>query len=260
MRQVVGGVGALLVQAVRTAVDLQAAVLEPAAFGGIGAAVGGAVGPLRQGHDDALHAVLAGLQQLNGDVRRVADSYADLDAEVAAGFDAARAVSRTTDTAGGTVHAAHTGTPVAGAGGVLAGLWGSGVGTTVAAVAGADAGPGEPRSVSTVVDYLRAAGVGRAGHEPLPGDAFSGGPAGFGDWLDADPAHQTHVGVIHVYRGDVRALADIPGGVRAGDVVVVDPDLVAVATAGGPSPSLVNHGPVTADLGTRAPVRVYRPL
>lgn len=269
MRHVVGGVGALLVHAVRTAVDLGSLALDARSFGGFGAPVAAAQQQLQGGHADALDALLRGLQRTNGDVRRVADAYEQLDGEVAAAF-------RSTATPGsdpaapgrGTGTASSPDTPAAGTGsgsatgGLLAGLWGSGVGTAVAGHARGHVGAGEPASVANVVGYLRDGGVGRLDAEPLPTDAFHG-PATFGDWLDRDPHHQTQVGVIHVYRGDVRDLSDIPGGVREGDVVVIDPDVIGVATAAAPAgttATLANHGPLDPDLGHRASVRVYRPL
>ena len=263
MRQVVGGVGALLVHAVRTAVDLGATTLDPAGFGAFGSVVAGAQQELQGRHVDALDALLRGLQRVNGDVRRVADAYEQADHDVATGFGGVTArgpVAPGTDGLPATAaQAAGTGNAT---GGLLAGLWGSGVGTAVAGYARDHVGAGEPSSVVNVVGYLRDGGVGRVADTPLPTNAFDG-PTSFADWLDSDPAHQTHVGVIHVYRGDVRDLADIPGGVRAGDVVVIDPDVIGVATAAaapGTTAALANHGPLDPDLGHRASVRVYRPL
>lgn len=244
MRQVVGGIGALLVHAVRTAVDVGSTTLDARGFGAFGAAVGAAQQDLQSNHVDALDGLLAGLQRVNRDVRRVADAYEQIDHEVATGFGGVR------DGLGGAT------------GGLLAGLWGSGVGPAVAGYARDHAGAGEPASVDNVVGYLRDGGVGRVADAPLPSDRFAG-PTSFADWLDSDPANQTHVGVIHVYRGDVRDLADIPGGVRAGDVVVIDPDVIGVATAAaapGAAVPLANHGPLDTDLGHRTSVRVYRPL
>ncbi|MHA3703198.1 WXG100 family type VII secretion target [Jatrophihabitans sp. YIM 134969] len=262
----VGGVGALLVHAVRTAVDLGATTLDPRGFGAFGSPVATAQQALQERHVDALEGLLDGLQRVNGDIRRVADAYEQLDGSVAAGF---RATGSSGDDG---VHEGSVGTGVVApapgdvaaghpAGGLLAGLWGSGVGSAVADHARLHVGDGEPSSVVNVVGYLRDGGVGRVGSDPLPSGSFDG-PTSFADWLDSDPHHQTQVGVIHVYRGDVRDLADIPGGVRAGDVVVVEPDVIGVATtsaaAGGVQ--LVNHGPLDPDLGHRAAVRVYRPL
>ena len=257
MRHVVGGVGALLVHAVRTAVDLGATALDAQGFGAFGAPVAAAQQDLQSHHVDALDALLHGLQRVNGDVRRVADAYELLDREVAREFDATR-------TTGPAAAAAAPGGAATGnaAGGLLASLWGSGVGTAVADHARLDAGAGEPSSVVNVVGYLRDGGVGRVVTDPLPAGEFEG-PTSFANWLDSDPAHQTQIGVIHVYRGDVRDLADIPGGVRAGDVVVIDPDVIGVATApatAGTAASLANAGPLDPDLGHRASVRVYRPL
>lgn len=272
MRQVVGGVGALLVHAVSTAVDVGSARLDARGFGAFGGAVAAAQQDLQSHHVDALDALLAGLQRVNADVRRVADAYEQIDREVAAGFGGAR--DRLPGTAGSDTAAGHGTSPTSAlvtptgagpgnaAGGLLAGLWGSGVGTAVAGHAREHAGAGEPFSVVNVVGYLRDGGVGHVAETPLPDGRFAG-PTSFADWLDSDPANQTHVGVIHVYRGDVRDLADIPGGVREGDVVVIDPDVIGVATAGaapGATVPLANHGPLDTDLGHRASVRVYRPL
>lgn len=263
MRHVVGGVGALLVHAVRTAVDLGAAALDPQGFGAFGAPVAAAQQDLQGQHVDALDALLRGLQRMNGDVRRVADAYELLDREVAQGFRTTGFDAASTD--GGTSPAPATAPGAAtgnAAGGLLASLWGSGVGTAVADHARLHAGAGEPSSVVNVVGYLRDGGVGRVVADPLPTGEFEG-PTSFADWLDSDPTHQTQIGVIHVYRGDVRDLADIPGGVREGDVVVIDPDVIGVATAAAPAgttASLANAGPLDPGLGHRASVRVYRPL
>ena len=68
--------------------------------------------------------------------------------------------------------------------------------------------------------------------------------------------------MINVYEGSVRTLADVPGGVRPGDVVVVDnyAGTREIGAVVGPQDRLLNHGRVDIDFSRGAAVRVYRPI
>ncbi|HKN99812.1 MAG TPA: WXG100 family type VII secretion target, partial [Pseudonocardiaceae bacterium] len=116
----------------------------------------------------------------------------------------------------------------------------------------------QPASVSNVVGYLTAAGVGN----PAAGIPTSS-PHDFVSWLDASPEHQAQLGVIGVYSGAARGFGDVPGGVHNGDVVVIDPGAGDSATTLGVianSGQLYNNGLVQPDFGDVATLRVYRPM
>jgi hypothetical protein len=179
----------------------------------------------------ALQSLLKGLQAVNDLIKKSADAYADADRAVAQGFG------------GGTSTTPST-----------ASLWSSPAAGQVAASALNDSagGAGDPHSVGNVLDYLGQAGL---GHDSSAGQ-YAHDTTGFANWLDASPDNQTKVGVIGVYSGVARNFGDIPGGVHAGDVVVVN-STIGVAGVGG---QLYNHGLLTPDFGGLAMVRVYRPM
>ena len=94
---------------------------------------------------------------------------------------------------------------------IAAGLWGSAGAVRLARSAMDPVPAADP--VSAVLSRIHQVGVGQT-----PSGQF-GSPAAFADWLDADPDHQTSVGVIGIYSGGVGRLSDVPGGLHPGDVV-----------------------------------------
>jgi uncharacterized protein YukE len=231
MRSAVGNIGGIIMQTVNAVLDLEKLVLAPTTFAMIGDAVASGNIAMQAQQVAALQSLLKGLQAVNDLIKKSADAYAEADRAVAQGFG------------GGSAGTANT-----------ASLWSSPAAGLVAASAFNDSlgGAGDPHSVANVLDYLGHAGL---GHDSSAGQ-FAHDSAGFANWLDASPDHQAQVGVIGVYSGVARNLGDIPGGVHAGDVVVVD-SAIGVAGAGG---QLYNHGLITPDFGGLAMVRVYRPM
>jgi hypothetical protein len=129
-----------------------------------------------------------------------------------------------------------------------------------AAVAGGSGGAGTPHQVASVVGYLDAAGVAQPGVQ-----APTHSPVAFSNWLTDNPDHQTELGVLGVYSGSARGFADIPGGVKPGDLVVLDPgssaaDQQSVIGVVGGSGQLYNNGLLQPDFGGVANVQVYRPM
>ncbi len=243
MRATVGNVGGILVQAINTMLDLESTLVEPASFSTLGGAVAGANTELQGQQIRALRSLLDLLRQNNDSVHDSANGYDDADRDVATSFGGA----------GG------PGQPS------CSPLWHPSSAADLAGYAVHDStgAQGEPHSVPNVLGYLTRAGLGELAQRPVPGNLFSG-PTGFADWLDHSPDHQSQLGVIGVYSGQVRSLADVPG-IQSGDVVVADPSGPAggpgalIGVAGGDG-QLYNHGPVTSDFPYGGEVRVYRPL
>lgn len=147
-------------------------------------------------------------------------------------------------------------------------LWSDSAAVQVARWAAADTGAigGQPGAVRTVLGYLAKAGLLRA--DP---NVPTGIPAGipthsakdFAYWLDSDPDNQARLGVIATYSGPARNFTDVPGGIRDGDLVVIDPGsavgnrstLLGVAGNG----NLYNKGLLKPNFGGLANLRVYRP-
>ena len=231
MRSAVGNIGGIIMQTVNAVLDLEALVLMPTSFAMIGDAVASGNVAMQAQQVAALQSLLKGLQAVNDLVKRSADAYDDADRAVAQGFGGKPTTSQGT-----------------------ASLWSSPAAGQVAATAFTDSvgGAGDPHSVSNVLDYLGKAGL---GHDSSAGQ-FANDSTGFANWLDASPDHQAQVGVIGVYSGVARNLGDIPGGVHAGDVVMVN-STIGIAGTGG---QLYNHGLLTPDFGALATVRVYRPM
>ncbi|EWM17067.1 hypothetical protein [Kutzneria sp. 744] len=232
MRSAVGNIGGIIMQTVNAVLDLEALVLAPTSFAMIGDAVASGNVAMQAQQVAALQSLLKGLQAVNDLIKKSADAYDDADRAVAQGFG---------------------GSPSAGTANT-ASLWSSPAAGLVAAQAFNDSvgGAGDPHSVANVLDYLGHAGL---GHDSSAGQ-FAHDSTGFANWLDSSPDHQAQVGVIGVYSGVARNLGDIPGGVHAGDVVVVN-SAIGVAGAGG---QLYNHGLLTPEFGGLAMVRVYRPM
>jgi hypothetical protein len=139
------------------------------------------------------------------------------------------------------------------------GLWSAPIGVRLAALAAGDGtGVGRPHSVHAVLGCLVGVGLARAdGLAGVPSDSV----AEFTAWLDAAPDNQMAMGVVGVYTGPARGFHDVPSGVYGGDVVAIepatgDPVLGVVGNAG----HLHNDGPVSADFGAVATIRVYRPM
>lgn len=233
MRSAVGNIGGIIMQTVNAVLDLEKLVVAPTSFAMIGDAVASGNVAMQAQQVAALQSLLKGLQAVNDLIKKSADAYDEADRAVAQGFG---------------------GSPSAGTANT-ASLWSSPAAGLVAAQAFNDsvgAAAGDPGSVGNVLDYLGHAGL---GHDSSAGQ-FAHDSTGFANWLDTSPDHQAQVGVIGVYSGVARTLGDIPGGVHAGDVVVVN-SAIGVAGAGG---QLYNHGLITPDFGGLAMVRVYRPM
>ena len=233
MRSAVGNIGGIIMQTVNAVLDLEKLVVAPTSFAMIGDAVASCNVAMQAQQVAALQSLLKGLQAVNDLIKKSADAYDEADRAVAQGFG---------------------GSPSAGTANT-ASLWSSPAAGLVAAQAFNDsvgAATGDPGSVGNVLDYLGHAGL---GHDSSAGQ-FAHDSTGFANWLDTSPDHQAQVGVIGVYSGVARTLGDIPGGVHAGDVVVVN-SAIGVAGTGG---QLYNHGLITPDFGGLAMVRVYRPM
>jgi hypothetical protein len=194
----------------------------------------------------AMRSLLTLLQQVNNMVKSSVDAYDSADQAVATGYGGQPGATGTTPT-------------------TSTGLWSSPAGAQVAGQAVA-AGTGttstQPGSVSNVVGYLTAAGVGNhTGAAAVP----TSSPHDFVSWLDASPDNQAGLGVIGVYSGTARGFGDVPGGVHDGDMVVIDPG-TGTSGAGtvlgviGNSGRLYNNGLVQPDFGDVATLRVYRPM
>jgi hypothetical protein len=241
IRSTVGNVGGIIMQTVNVVLELESAVLATTAFAGIGTAVASANSTMQGQQVTTLRTMLNLLTQVNNLVKLSADGYEQADQAVSLSY-------------GGSPSA----TPAPGAG-----LWSSstGAGTLVAAQAAAGAGgPGSPQAVGNVLGYLDAAGVAQPGAQP-PTDS----PVHFSAWLADSTDNQAQLGVLSVYSGSARGLADVPGGVRAGDLVVIDPgstaaDQQALIGVIGGNNQLYNNGLLQPNFGGVANVQVYRPL
>ncbi|MFI5609764.1 WXG100 family type VII secretion target [Amycolatopsis sp. NPDC051903] len=241
MRSIVGNVGGIVAHGINAVADLERLVVQPTSFAGLGSVVAAANAALHSGQVSAVRTLLQLLQQINGLVKTSADAYQAGDEAVASGYGGSATTSAPSTSIWGTPHAAEL--------------------ATIASNDSAGA-PGDPGSVGTVLRYLGDAGLGRLGEHPVTGARFHG-VADFNDWLAGDAGNQARVGLIEVYAGTARTFSDVPGGVHAGDVVVVEPLLfsdsgpvIGVAGDGG---VLYNHGLVAPGLGGLAKVSVYRP-
>lgn len=223
VRSVVGNVGGIVMRTVNMVLELEAMVVAPLSFATIGSAVASANTRMQGQQVAAMRSLLTLLQQINSVVRTSVDAC---------------------DT---------TGEPIA------TGLWSSPTGAAVAskAVAACVGVSAQPGAVATVVGYLNAAGLGDGTNVP------TSDPNAFVSWLDASPQHQAGLGVIGVYSGTARGFGDVPGGVRCGDVVAIDPGATGDVTqlgVIGDSGSLHNDGLVQPDFGDVARLRIYRPM
>jgi hypothetical protein len=134
-------------------------------------------------------------------------------------------------------------------------FWSTPVATRLGRIAVGDGiSPGHPASVGALLIQLVAVGLAHPdGLDDVPARVGD-----FADWLDASAEHQMAVGLVAVYAGPAR---DTPGVVRCGDVAVIEPvdgePMLGVVGDGG---SLHNDGPLAADFGAVATLRVYRPI
>ena len=236
VRSAVGNVGGIIVSAMNVVLDFEALIVPPTSFAAIGATVAGQ-NTAMQGHQvGSLQMLLKLLQDVNSLVKQCVDDYDSADQQVAAAY-------------GGQPTAPQAGSP----------LWSSPIAPQLANYAMNDSAgaSGEPYAVGNVLDYMGHVGLGDMASHPITDVSFHDAN-GFANWLDASPDNQARAGVIGIYSGTVRTLADVPGGVHSGDIVVAnsgDHAIAVVGTDGG----LFNHGPVAADLTSGANVRVYRP-
>jgi hypothetical protein len=224
--------------------DLEKMIVAPTSFATIGSAVASANTQLQTQQVAALRSLLSLLQKINNLVQTSVDAYDSADQAVATGFGGQTTTTGTTPSTA---------------------LWSSPAATAVAnqAVGAGTGTAAQPTSVSNVVGYLSAAGVGdqTVEHTAVPVSS----PHDFVSWLDASPDHQAELGVIGVYSGAARGFGDVPGGVQNGDIVVIDPGsgasgpattLGVIANSG----QLYNNGLVQPDFGDVANLRVYRPM
>lgn len=223
VRSAVGNVGGIVMRTVNMVLELESMLVAPMAFATIGAAVASANTRMQDQQVATMRSLLTLLQQINSLVRTSVDAHDTADQAIATG------------------------------------LWSSPAGAAVASqTVGAGAGvSGQPGSVTTVVGYLNAAGLGDDANVPMSD------PNAFVSWLEANPQHQAGLGVIGVYSGTARGFGDVPGGVRGGDVVAIDPGATGEVTqlgVIGESGSLHNNGLVQPDFGDVATLRVYRPM
>jgi uncharacterized protein YukE len=244
VRSVVGNVGGIITQTMTTVLDLEKMIVAPTSFATIGSAVATANTQLQSQQVTAMRSLLSLLQKVNDLVKTSVDSYDSADQAVATGFGGQTTPAGTTPSTA---------------------LWSSPAANQVAAqaVAASTGTSAQPTSVSNVVGYLSAAGVGdpTVEHTAVP----TSSPHDFVSWLDASPDHQAELGVIGVYSGAARGFGDVPGGVHNGDIVVIDPGSGASSSATtlgviGNSGQLYNNGPVQPDFGDVATLRVYRPM
>ncbi|MYW97734.1 WXG100 family type VII secretion target [Amycolatopsis rubida] len=243
MRSTVGNVGAVIAHGINAVADLEKLVLQPTTFASFGSVVAAANEALHSQQVTAVRSLLQVLQEINGLVKHSADAYQSADEAVSEGYGGGHARS---------------------SGASLASIWGAPHAAHLAEAAITDSAGahGEPSSVGNVLRYLGDADLGRLAEHPLT-DARFHGVADFNDWLAGDADNQARVGLIEVYSGTARTFGDVPGGVHSGDVVVVEPLLLAgrhpVIGVAGDGGALYNHGLLDPGLGGLAKVSVYRP-
>jgi hypothetical protein len=230
MRAGAGNVGGIIVRGVNAVADLERLILAPSSFAAFGSTVAAQHGVLQSRQVTALRSLLSLLQQVNELVNR--------------GADACQAAAE----------------PVTGA--APATIWGSPGAAELAGAALTDSvgAAGEPGSAGNVLRYLEETGLGDLKTQPVAESRFHD-VASFSDWLGADADNQARIGVVAVHSGTARNFRDVPGGVRPGDVVIVEPrygrePFVGVAAGDG---QLYNHGVLDAEFDGPARVSVYRP-
>lgn len=232
VRAMAGNVGGIVLRAVNAVIDLETMTAPPAALTAIG---GGRTGSTVDGAADG-SAEAARRNQRTAAVRALLGLLSEIN----------DLVTCDADSAGGRP------------------LWSDSAAVQVARWAAADTGVigGRPGAVRTVLGYLAKAGLFR--DEPdIPAGVPTHSVRDFARWLDSDPDNQAALGVIATYSGPARDFADVPGGIRDGDLVVIDPGsatadrsiLLGVAGNG----KLHNKGALKPNFGGLANLRVYRP-
>lgn len=234
MRSVAGNLSGIIMQAANAVGALRSMRVNPSDFSALGAAVGAMNAKLEATQVSSLNTLLSLLQEFNDNVRKVADTYQDHDrriADVYAGRQSELAAVSST-------------------------LWSSPNAERLAAAAtGASlSGAAQPASVDNVLGYLRTAGISDLGERSFAD------PVAFARWLDTEAGNQQRAGVIGVYAGLARDLGDVPGGVRAGDIVVLAFDRDPVVAVVGERGQLYNNGLVRPSFTGLADTRVYRPI
>jgi hypothetical protein len=239
MQSAAGNVGGLIMQASGTLDAFEQPALDPGSFASIGSSVGSADAALHEQQVSALSSVLSLLAEgVTGTLRQNADGSQEADA-------------------------AYRGRPVPARHGPL--TWSSSASAALASLAGQDGGASgvpTPHRAESIVGYLANAGLGQAGQ----GGTFSlpfGSAAELAAWLEESPDHQAQLGVIGIYMGAARDLDDTPGGLRAGDLVCIEPgadaaDQDVIMGVVGDDGGLYNHGLLSVDFGGLAEVHVYR--
>ena len=227
VRSTVGNIGGIIARTVSVIVGLEGLRLEPGSLGALGGSVALSSGMMRDRQATALRAVMARLL----DVDVLVDRWVPSELPAAEDPEPRN-------------------------------IWTGPAGAELAAHALADSarGTGRPGSVRTILGYLALTGLARSS-EGVPTD----NPADFAEWLDGEAGHQAGLGLIGVFRGAAGGLIDVPGGVRDGDVVIIEsgpgasrPSTVLgiVANRG----KLYNNGPIQPDFEGFAMLRVYRPI
>lgn len=242
VRSIVGNVGGIIMQTVNTVLDLEKLVVSPTSFATIGSAVASANTALQTQQVAAMRSLLTLLQQVNNLVKQSVDAYDSADRAIAHGFGGQPTTTGTTPTGTTALFSSPAAAAVAGQ-----------------AITSGVGGSAQPGSVTNVVGYLAAAGVGAQSGVP------TSSPHEFVAWLDTSPDNQAGLGVLGVYSGTARGFGDVPGGVQNGDMVIIDP---GAGTSGsgtmlgiiGNSGQLYNNGLVQPVFGDVATLRVYRPM
>lgn len=239
VRSIVGNVGGIIMQTMTMVLELETMIVAPTSFATIGSAVASANTQMQGQQVATMRSLLTLLQQVNNLVKTSVDAYDTADHAVASGYGGQNATTGTTPT--------------------TTGLWSSPTGSLVASQAvGSGTGlAAQPGSVTNVVGYLNAAGLGNGANVP------TASPHAFVSWLDASPQNQAGLGVIGVYSGTARGFGDVPGGVHNGDVIAIDTGSSGTTNqlgVIGNSGQLYNNGLVQPDFGDVATLRVYRPM
>ena len=234
VRSTVGNVGGIIMQAVSTVLELEALVIAPTSFANIGSAVASANTSMATQQVTALRNLLNLMQQVNNLVKRVVDDYDSADQAVANSYGGNSRPTTTTS-----------------------GIWSGSAASQLATVA-ASGGTGQPQSVGNVLGYLNQAGLTQGSTSTVP----TSSPTAFGTWLEASPDNQAALGVISTYSGAARGFSDVPGGVRGGDLIIIDPGSHSIETIGivANNGQLYNNGLVQPNFGEVAVLSVYRPM
>ena len=245
MRAAAGNLGGIVMQAAGSVLELEKMIVAPPTFAGIGTSVASANTTMQAHQTTALQSLLTLLQDVNKLITVIADAYEMADKNAATGYGATTTPASTATT--------------------TASLWSNAAGAQLAdAALASTGGTPTPHNASTVIGYMSQSGLGQLGTQGT-GSMPTGSVASLTSWLDASPSNQVWAGVVGVYNGSARSLADVPGGVQPGDVVIVDPGAGAadqqptIGVVGG-GDQLFNNGAISPDFGGTASIQVFRPL